>query len=647
MEIGRYLTMCGIFGQFAWSGQLEDRASLISATQMLEHRGPDDGAYWTQGGVFLGHRRLSIIDIDSGQQPMASPDGRLVVTFNGEIYNYVELRQELSGHGVKFATQSDTEVLLHGWRIWGADLPNHLIGMFAFALFDRDRRCLFAARDRLGEKPLFLMEGKGRLSFASEIKALAGLADCRRAIDPEGLAGYLCLNYVPGVSTMMAGIRRIAPGWWFLMEADGNLREECFWRPEAIGAGAGLDLEEATDTVSQAIDTSVAGALRSDVPVTLFLSGGIDSSVVAESAARQGNLHEAFCLDFDDGKFSEWTNAKRVADHLGLRLNRVVLEASALDGFQSLVEHADDPLADSSALAMWTLSKETGSRYKVTLSGDGGDELFAGYLTYRATMMHRSLLYRLPGVVRRCLANLAEVVPVGHGKVTFGYKIRRFLRGLELSPGAAHFSWNGTWMPAVAARLVASDNTRTLVEAALDDLAGRHGLDAHPSLLDLQKADLGDYLPNDILVKVDRTTMAHGLESRVPLLAPAIVELALSLDEPVRLKGGEGKRVLRNLARRIYGPEISDAPKQGFSIPIHDWLRGPGRPLVLDLLSPSDLDEFPEMNTEEIIRVRDRHLSGEALGFELWGLLVLVAWHRAFVRFRAPRPSAPLRQVCV
>jgi asparagine synthase (glutamine-hydrolysing) len=332
---------------------------LKRAVGLLRHRGPDGGAWWADGPFFFGHRRLSIIDLEQGTQPMATADGALVVTFNGEIYNYLELRQELQACGHLFRTHSDTEVLLHGYRQWGFSMLPRLKGMFAFALADRSRRQLFLARDRFGEKPLFYAEPSGGVRFASELRPLAALGSVDRRLDEQALAAYLCLNYVPGEATLIRAIRRVEPGTWRLYDANGSMTTGRYWTPSDVRPedDRPVDEREAIERLEQLLDRAVALTLRSDVPVGVFLSGGIDSSLVSHSAVRSGRLSRAYCLAFEEKSHSEWSGAEQTARQLGIPITKVTLTASALEEFLPIVEHADDPLADSSALAVWTLAR--------------------------------------------------------------------------------------------------------------------------------------------------------------------------------------------------------------------------------------------------------------------------------------------------
>ncbi len=632
--------MCGIFGAVAWRGERPDVDRLRRTTNLLRHRGPDGGGYWSEDGVFLGHRRLAIIDLDTGAQPMATTDGRFVITFNGEIYNYAELREELGAAGAAFRTRSDTEVILEGYAAWGTDVVRRLEGMFAFALYDRRDGSVLLARDRFGEKPLLCAAGADGLVFASELAPIAATLG-RGEIDRDALAAYLCLNYVPGTRTLRRGIERVAPGEWRRYDARGEVRRTQYWTPAAsIETRADAGRDALVDELQRRVDHGVRRTLVSDVPVGLFLSGGTDSSIVAESAARQGHLAAAFCVDVGERGFSEWEGASFVARRLGIPLERVRFDPAVLDEFLDVAAHLDDPLADSSAMAVWTVARGAARQVKVVLSGDGGDELFGGYLTYPASAWHAHASRFVPARAARALAALAAHIPADDAvKVGAGYKAQRFLRALPLATREAHFTWNGTWLPAEAAALLREEDDRARARGALRALADRHQLAVRPSTLALQLADAADYLPNDILSKVDRATMAHGLESRAPLLNPAVASFAFGLPERWRIgRVSSTKRLLRALAARHYGAAHAHAPKQGFSIPIHQWLRGAGRRLLTDLLAPDRVGALGVLDPAAVTRAVNDHLERRRLlGWELWGLMVLITW---FERRVADVPSA-------
>jgi asparagine synthase (glutamine-hydrolysing) len=492
------------------------------------------------------------------------------------------------------------------------------------------------------------------MAFASELRPLATLPDLNRRMDPEALGGYLCLNYVPGDNTLMEGVHRVAPGSWLKFSPHGEQGDR-YWSPPAP---ATVDFDRAGNVPSKSaatlvdewnahFDRAVRLSLVSDVPVGILLSGGIDSSLVAESAMRQGGLSRAYVLDFDEDSFSEFDAANTVASRLGLPLERVPLTSAALRNFLTLVEHADDPLADSSAVAVWAVTQYASQHNKVVLGGDGGDELFFGYLTYLASRSHARIVARLPRFVRSRLARGAERIPVSERKVAGSYKLWRFLRAADLPTGLAHLSWNGTWLPAQTAELVQAF-AQDEVARALPNVVARYDTSRSPTVRELRNIDLCEYLPNDILAKTDRISMAHGLEVRAPFLECEFATWALRLPTAVNLRFPQTlKAFLRDRARDKFGPAIADRKKQGFSIPIHAWLREPEMAeLVRELLSPSSLARVGVLNEKRIGHILDLHFSGQrSYGFELWGLAVLVAWHRARIE-QPPRPrnQEPLTQ---
>lgn len=620
--------MCGILGAADWRGGSLDTARFAAATNLLRHRGPDGGACWTEPGVFFGHRRLAIIDIAGGLQPMASGDNRVVLLLNGEIYNYRELREELAAEGVRFRTSSDTEALVEGYRVWGADVVHHLDGMFAIAAWDRVTRELYLARDRFGEKPLLIAATPGRVAFASEMAPLSALGAAGAELDLDALGGFLCLNYVPGTRTMLRGVERLPPATWRRYRADGTVEQQTYWRasdakPVHVPANDGDTL----DALQARLDHGVALTLRSDVPVGLFLSGGVDSALVAESAARQGQLAAAFCVDYEETPFSESRGAQHVADRVGVELVRVPLDSSALLRVEALASHLDDPLADSSAAAVWSVAEAAARRVKVVLSGDGGDELFGGYLSYGATGLHRHMSALTPSPLRALAGLAAGSVPVSPA-MTAGAdeKLRKFLRAVALPTREAHFTWNGSWVPRDAAALLHGADAKQAALAAIAHVAAR--VPDAPSLRDLQLADIAEYLPNDILAKVDRSTMAHGLESRAPFLDRQLAEFALGLPDRLKTTGRSHTKVLlRRLVARHFGEDHARAPKQGFSIPLHHWLRTSGRDVMRRVLDRDRVRALGVLDDAAVRQAADDHASGRrTLGTELWGLMVLVCW---------------------
>lgn len=614
--------MCGVFGYIHWNRVKKvEESQLITAANLLTHRGPDGGGYYYDPPFFMAHRRLSIIDIQGGEQPIFSQNGRYGIVYNGEIYNFIELKKDLIKKGYTFSTNSDTEVILNGYAHWGADVCKKLIGMFAFAIHDRDQNTLFLARDRLGEKPLLYFHEDGVFSFASELKALTYVADFPLEVEKTSLSHYLSLNYVPGTQTLIKNIHKLKPGHWMFASIKG-LRIESYWDPKSSKQTI-TTLDQGITHLEDLLEKSIQIGSRSDVPITLALSGGIDSSLVGYYAAIQGNITEAYCVDFQERGFSEYPQAKFVADKLGIRLNPVPFSSTVLEDFLNIVYHGDDPLADSSSLPVWELSKHVSKKYKVMLGGDGGDEIFGGYLTYKATLMYQKFYDVLPLAIRLICQKFSKMIPVSDGKVPFSYKLMRFLRAFDLPPEEAHYTWNGTWHPKEVAHLFPQLHQSF-------KLFDKRKHSSRDFLSHLQMTDLENYLPSDILTKVDRMTMAHGLETRAPLLHPDIVDFGLNLPRDLKIsKQGQLKYILRCLAERKFGPSISNAKKQGFSIPIHQWLRCEAKDLLQDCLSKEALNAISFLNADFITESMQDHLSGrKQLGFELWGLMVLVTWYK-------------------
>ncbi len=635
--------MCGIVGIFSFNGQPPFRSKWLELVNHLSHRGPDEGAWWADGPFFLGHRRLAIIDPVGGGQPMGTDDGSLVVTFNGEIYNYIELREELKRFGYVFRTESDTEVLLHGYHRWGEDLPTHLTGMFAFAIADRRKNELFLARDRFGEKPLMVRRTSEYIAFSSELRPLAALPDMKREIDFNALGGYLSLNYVPGTATMLKGIKRFSPSSWKLFSNDSETSARFWSPPDSYAPVKYRSLDDHAAELHKHLDDAVKIALRSDVPVGLFLSGGIDSSLIAESAVRQGGLSKAYVLDFEEKSYSEYNAAKFVAKKLNLPLERVVITPEDLNSFLQIVEHADDPLADSSALALWTICRFAAQEIKVVLGGDGGDELFGGYLTYQGTMLHKQVVSRLPAILRQLFARLAYYIPFSEQKVSLTCKLMRFLRAADLPTSIAHFIWNGTWLPDEAAGLIEPEALRETIHRQMPLMTDQLFPGEECSLLKLQLIDIAEYLQNDILVKTDRMSMAHGLEMRAPYLNHSFAEWALTRPSQYNFKiTGQLKHSMRHAARKLFGSKIANRPKQGFSLPVHAWIRKEFSEIVRDLLSFDSIKKTGFLNAEKIQQIIDDHFSKKrSYGFEIWGLMVLVAWYKSRVE-KPPEPPIEL-----
>ena len=629
--------MCGIAG---YVSDTPIAPEVIDAmTDVLAHRGPDGRGVFVDArhGIALGHRRLSILDAEGGAQPMVSACRQFVITFNGEIFNYAELRRELIGAGVTLRTQSDTEVLLESFVRRGPAILDRLNGMFAFAIADLRDGSLFLARDPMGEKPLYYVEANGGFAFGSEIKALLQFPGVRRNVDPEPLHHYLSLNYVPGERSMIEGIRRLGAGCQMIVRHGGAAIHR-YWSLPVIETESPRrsqrSMSAAIEEFSHVFDDAVRLRLRSDVPVGLFLSSGVDTSLVASTVAGQGrNDVTAFSASFADPRFDESEAASRTAGKLGLRFEREPVEFDPSTTLSSVVAHADDPLGDSSAVPTGLICGAAASRVKVVLGGDGADELFGGYLTHRASQLASK--YRLlPSSIRAALARGAEFIPRGHGKVSPGYKLQRFLRGAMLPGGESHLAWNGSWRDEEKLTLYSEDWQNKVARLnTFGTFAGALGIGVRSRLRDFLRADQLLYLPDDILVKTDRMSMAHGLEVRSPFLDKRIVEFAAKLPATLKATIFRGKILLREVLRRRGLGEVARRSKQGFSAPVHAWLRGPLREQMENLLSTSSLSRLGIFDPAAVKKQMDAHSNGRRdLGFELWGLMVFVTWHERFIQ---------------
>ena len=630
--------MCGITGIYSRSGKTVSKSLVLSMMNLLKHRGPDGEGMFINDYCALGHRRLAIIDIEKGQQPLTNEDGSVIVILNGEIYNYIELRQELIKNGHQFRTSSDTEVIVHLYEEKGKELFAYLNGMFAIAIVDLHNRELLLARDRLGKKPLYYFCDHDWVVFGSELKSVAAHPTVSLEIDHRSVYDYLSLNYIPGEGTMVATIKRLELGSWisFTRQATNRARYwsvgQFFSQPQN-----GLTEKKAIEELDDLLTDAVRIRLRSDVPLGVFLSGGIDSSLIAWKARQLGADLCGYNAHFREKSFSETPFAQEVARKLTMELKVFDIEPEAGFNLRELVYHADDPLADSSCVPYYLLSQETAKNVKVVLSGDGGDELFAGYLTYPATLLAAHIKRFVPAPALAIAAAIAHMTPISNKKVSFEYKLKRFSEGLLMPPGLAHFFWNGTWSEKEKQDLFSGMSGAAAFSGdrtTFDELAARYAIDLdRPHLTSLQNADHCEYLCNDILVKADRMSMAHGLEVRSPWLDYRIVEWAARLPVELKLRKNKMKKyLLKRYAMKNFSRQFVCRPKQGFSIPIHNWIRGSLKPIADDLLSESSIKKLSFLNPAAVQQVYQDHLRGyRQHGYGLWGLMVLVMWHRIFI----------------
>ena len=626
--------MCGIAGWISWS-QAPEPGVVAAMTEALHHRGPDGGAVEALGPAVLGHRRLAIIDPrPESDQPFSDPEQRFWLTFNGEIYNFRDLRRALEEQGVAFRTQGDTEVVLEAFKAWGERFVERLVGQFALAIWDAERQRLLLARDRAGEKPLFYqLLRDGGLVFASEPGALRRHPEVDREIDPLALAEYLALNYTIGERTLSNEVKRLPPAHVMVFAHGDSPRLRRYWDPaEAFRNKRRFESESAAaGELNALLDQAVSSQMISDVPLGAFLSGGIDSSAVVASMVRLRPPAEVqtFSMGFAEKSYSELPEAERAARHLGVTHRDRVVSPEPEQVASALVRAADEPLADSSAVPMYYLAAHARETVTVALSGDGGDECFAGYETYLADRLH-ALVRHLPRAVTAGLTGAVERFwPVSHDKVSFDYKLRRFLQGQALPPQEAHLSWRSIFDPAERLALMQPD-WRAAVEAAtreppaeairhFEAVAGCHPLDQ------ALYVDFMTWLPGDILVKVDRMTMAHSLEARAPFLDHRLVEFAAALPTSWKLKGLRMKHLLKQSQRDRLPAWLLQRRKQGFNAPISAWLQGPLGDFARDALGSETLTTW--FRPEQISRLWDEHKSQRRdNGLRLLSLLSVALW---------------------
>lgn len=596
----------------------------------IRHRGPDDEGFYQDGQASLAMRRLSIIDLHTGQQPISNEAGDIWVVYNGEIYNFKDVRARLEQRGHTFKTQTDTEVIVHAYEEYGDDCVNHFNGMFAISLWDARRRRLFLARDRVGVKPLYYWADHSKLVFASELKALILHPDVPRQINLAALDLFLTLEYVPAPHTIYEGIFKLLPGHTLTVE-NGELKTRQYW--DVPYQPVSQNEAECTEALASLINDAVRIRLISDVPLGAFLSGGIDSStIVGYMSQNMSEPVKTFSIGFEDDSYNEVPYANAVAKHFGTDHRVEVLRPDIVSLVEQLIPHHDEPFADTSSLPTYLVSKLAREKVTVVLSGDGGDELFAGYDTYIADKLCR-YYGRLPGTLRQqVLPKFAEWLPPQPAKKGFINKVKRMVEGGALDPSLQHTRWMMFMNAAEKEALYRSDLRATLN----DDLtAGYFGgyfekADRFDRLAQQQYVDVKTYLADDIMTKVDRMSMAASLEAREPLLDYRIVEFALNLPPQMKLNGSRTKAILRNAVKRLVPNLVLEKPKQGFSIPMKHWLRTSLKPMMLDLLSKDSLHQHGYFEHPVVSKWIQEHLDERANhSHRLWSLMVFELWRRS------------------
>ena len=621
--------MCGICGIAAAAGAVDpERLARMSAT--LLHRGPDSEGTHIDGGIGLAARRLAIIDLTGGDQPIANEDGTVVVVQNGEIYNHVELRTELERAGHHFTTRCDTEVLVHGYEQWGARLWERLRGMFAVAVHDARSRSVVLARDPFGIKPLYYRDVGGELAFASELDALP-----RGDIDLDALEAFLTFNVIPAPLSIYREIRKL-PAGHSLTWRDGAATVERYVRPGPLEERSD-DEAELVEECRARLRDSVRAHLIADVPVGVLLSGGVDSGALAALAAEESSdAVRTFSIGFDESSFDELDGARAVSARYATQHRELVLRPDAALLLPALADAFDEPFADSSALPTYLVSKLAAEDVKVALSGEGGDELFGGYYTYVADRLAERV-----GPVASLARPAIELLPSSTRRASFDYKAKRFARSAHLPPLERHHGWKEIFAPDARAELTGRRSTFDPVDILRSRFAETEG---HDLLVRLQDVDFGVYLVDDLLVKTDRASMASSLEARVPFMDPAVTTFAFSLPARHKVRGFQKKRLLRKAVAPLLPDEVVHGRKRGFSIPAAAWLRGELLPFARETLSHENLSRQGYLQPQAVSRLLDDHAAGrEDLSRQLWGLLAFTLWHERHVE--GVRRDTPLEQV--
>ena len=625
--------MCGIVGIVRNDGKPVDEELLARMNNAIRHRGPDDDGFYVNGSVGLGMRRLAIIDLAGGAQPIHNQDRSSWIVFNGEIYNYLELREKLEKLGHTFYTNSDTEAIVHAYDQFGADCPKHLRGMFAFAIWNERNQELFIARDRVGKKPLLYAHVNGQLIFGSEFSALLLHPDVSRDIQPEALDYYLSFMCIPAPLTAYRAIRKLEPGHW-LRWRHGEIELQRYWQPD-FTKKVELSEEEAGERTVEILRDAVRVRLMSEVPLGAFLSGGIDSSaVVALMSQESSERVKTFSIGFDEQDFSELHHAKRIAEHVGAEHHEFIVRPDALEVLPTLVEHYGEPYADSSAVPTYYVAKETRKHVTVALNGDGGDESFAGYERYIAMGLTEKYR-RVPSFLRESViketVNLIPSSPLKRSRVK---SAKRLLDAVALPRVDRYARWVSVFNEQTKQPLY-SDRFREQTRAA--DATGilgewfrrANGIGVVDAML---LTDQMTYLPNDLLVKVDIATMAVSLEARSPFLDHHVIEFAASLPQNFKLRRLTSKYLLKKVLRKLLPSENLNRRKMGFGVPVGHWFRGKMQPFLREVLLSEKALRRGLFRPEAVKQLIELHVRGERdYSQQLWTLLMLELWFNRFI----------------
>ena len=626
--------MCGIVGFVNNDGRAVERGVLAAMNRAIVHRGPDEDGFFVHDGVGLAMRRLSIIDLASGQQPIFTPDRTKCIIFNGEIYNYQELREGLIARGHKLATRSDTEAVLRLYDELGADCLQHLRGMFAFAIWDDVEKSLFLTRDRVGKKPLlYAHRPNGDLIFGSEFRAVLEHPSVPREVDHTAIDSYLTYICVPAPQTAFKHIRKLEPGHWLRWRA-GEVETRRYWLPD-FSKKIKISEQEAIEETTRIVAEATRLRMISEVPLGAFLSGGVDSSIVVALMARESSSPvKTFSIGFEEQDFSELKYARRVAEHVGAEYHEFIVRPDAVEVLPTLVEHYGEPFADSSALPTYYVSRETRRHVTVALNGDGGDESFAGYERYMA-MELAEMYRRIPRLLRRwAIEGPVNLLPSSELRKTRVRDVQRFLISANEGRGERYFRWMSAFKPAAKPDLYTAEFAAEVAGYRSSDVLDRWFARAEGlGMLDATLlTDQMTYLPNDLLPKVDIASMANSLEARSPFLDHKVIEFAATLPESLKMNLFRPKYLLKKVAARLVPPEVVYRRKMGFGVPIGKWFRGEMSGFVSDvLLSEASLGRGL-FEPAEIRRYVSQHIKGEFdHATQLWSLLMLELWYQRFI----------------
>jgi asparagine synthase (glutamine-hydrolysing) len=636
--------MCGIAGKVAF-GQVVDEGLIHCMCAVIEHRGPDSRGTYVDGEVGLGIQRLAIIDVAGGDQPIANEDETVVVVMNGEIYNYLDLRRELERRGHQFSTNSDTEVLVHLYEDEGEQMVSRLRGMFAFAIWDARRRRLFCARDRVGKKPLFWARHENTVWFASEVRALLEDPELPREPDLEAICAYMTVAYVPHPLSAFRGIHKLPPASTLTVTESGQ-RVETYWSLDHGSKLDGVSEHELAERLWEGIREATRIRLMSEVPLGAFLSGGVDSSAVVAAMAEQTTEPvKTFSIGFPDADFDELRYARLVAERFGTEHHEFVVEPKAVEIAPKLARHYGEPFADASAIPSFYLAELTSRHVTVALNGDGGDESFAGYNRYKSNALAAHLNW-LPRPLQRIAPTLVRPLGEGPHGNSWRTRIQRLARSLAMTTPARYAMWMSAFDEIRRRNLLAPEFLEAASGPRAEDLLGAAwaSCDSRETVDRMLATDVQTYLPGDLLVKMDIATMAHSVEARSPLLDHHVMELAASIPAELKLRGLEGKRILKAALRGRIPDEILDRPKMGFGVPLARWFREDLRSLPEDvLLDPAAVRRgYFRPGAVETMIAEHRELRADH-SYRLWVLLQLELWHREVLE--APRSSPALSAV--